>query len=204
MNLAQTQGGRQAALYYTEGSSDKVYTAALIECRDGWTVDFAYGRRGSPQKTGTKTQTPVPFEFACAIYDKLVKEKRAKGYTDDDSGVWYTNTDNAGRVSGVLPQLPIPLDVCDLDGFLDHNSWGMQEKMDGENRLLKIEDGQVFGINRKGLYVEIPQAWTEEFLSLPDCLLAGEAVGERFYAFDLLELKSRCLRSCGFHYLNSN
>ena len=198
MNLAQTQGGRQAALYYTEGSSDKVYTAALIECRDGWTVDFAYGRRGSPQKTGTKTQTPVSFESACDIYDKLVKEKRSKGYTDDASGVSYTNTDNAGRVSGVLPQLPTPLDVSDLETFLTDNAWGVQEKMDGENRLLKIEAGQVFGINRKGLYVYIPQAWAEEFLSLPDCLLAGEAVGERFYAFDLLELRSQCLRSCGF------
>ena len=195
-----TQIGRplKASLYFTEGSSDKVYSAALIECHNGWTVDFAYGRRGSPQKTGTKTQLPVSFEEACAIYDKLVKEKRSKGYTDDASGVSYTNSDNAGYVSGVLPQLPMPLDESELEDFLTDNAWGVQEKMDGENRLLRIKAGQVLGINRKGLYVDIPQDWSVEFFSLPDCLLAGEAVGERFYAFDLLELRGQCLRSSGF------
>jgi bifunctional non-homologous end joining protein LigD len=198
MNSVETPCGRQAALYCTEGSSDKVYRATLNEHSTGWSVDFAYGRRGSPQKTGTKTQTPVPFDFACAIYDKLIKEKKSKGYTDDASGVAYTNTDKAGRVSGVLPQLPTSLEASDLETFLTDNAWGIQEKMDGENRLLKIENGQVLGINRKGLYVDIPQEWSEEFLSLPNCLLAGEAVGDKFYAFDLLELNGQCLREYAF------
>jgi bifunctional non-homologous end joining protein LigD len=35
------------ALYYREGSSDKVYQAALVEVSGGFLVNFAYGRRGS-------------------------------------------------------------------------------------------------------------------------------------------------------------
>jgi len=70
----------QSTLYYRDGRSDKVYRAA-IEPRDGgYVVNFAYGRRGSTLATGTKTTSPVYFDAARLIYDKLVREKMAKGY----------------------------------------------------------------------------------------------------------------------------
>jgi predicted DNA-binding WGR domain protein len=73
-------------LYYREGSSDKVYQAS-IEAQGAWfVVNFAYGRRGSTMYTGTKTQTPVDYHSAKYIYDKLVWEKKANGYTDGPGG----------------------------------------------------------------------------------------------------------------------
>jgi len=45
-------------------------------------VNFAFGRRGSTLGTGTKTASPVDHDTAKGIYDKLVNEKRAKGYTE--------------------------------------------------------------------------------------------------------------------------
>ena len=68
-------------LYFRQGSSDKIYQAAIEPKDGGYTVNFAYGRRGSTLSTGTKTQSPVPYAEAKAIFDKLVKEKIAKGYT---------------------------------------------------------------------------------------------------------------------------
>jgi predicted DNA-binding WGR domain protein len=69
-------------LYYREGSSDKVYQASIEPQGEGFVVNFAYGRRGSTMNTGTKTQTPVDYDSARSIYDKLVREKKAKGYTE--------------------------------------------------------------------------------------------------------------------------
>ena len=73
-------------LYYREGSSDKVYQASLEPRDSGYVVHFAYGRRGATLSTGTKTQVPVDYATAKDIYDKLVREKTAKGYTSGEDG----------------------------------------------------------------------------------------------------------------------
>jgi len=49
-------------LFFRQEKSDKVYKAVLAQKDDLYIVNFAYGRRGSTLKTGTKTQTPVPYE----------------------------------------------------------------------------------------------------------------------------------------------
>ena len=66
---------QRTTLYYREGSSDKVYQASIEPSSEGFVVNIAYGRRGSTMSTGTKTQTPVDYETAKTIYDKLVREK---------------------------------------------------------------------------------------------------------------------------------
>ena len=65
-------------LYYRDGSSDKVYQAAIEERDGGFVVSFAFGRRGSTLTTGVKTAAPVALSAAKKIYDKLVNEKKAK------------------------------------------------------------------------------------------------------------------------------
>ena len=92
-------------LYYREGASDKVYQVAIVEQDGGNVVNFAFGRRGSTFQTGTKTFTPVLFDTAKIIYDKLVREKTAKGYTPGANGTPYSGTANAERATGILPQL---------------------------------------------------------------------------------------------------
>lgn len=52
-------------------------------------VEFAYGRRGTTLSQGTKTNVPVPYQQAKRIYDKLVAEKIAKGYTPGEDGTPY-------------------------------------------------------------------------------------------------------------------
>ena len=64
-------------LYFREGPSDKVYQASIRPKGKGFMVHFAYGRRGSTFNTGSKTQTPVDYQIAKGIYDKLIKEKMA-------------------------------------------------------------------------------------------------------------------------------
>jgi bifunctional non-homologous end joining protein LigD len=71
---------QSASLHYREGSSDKVYHAAIEPKGEGYLVTFAYGRRGNTLTTGTKTTYPVSLAEATKLFDKLVASKLAKGY----------------------------------------------------------------------------------------------------------------------------
>lgn len=190
------QQEKTASLYFTEGSSDKVYNAMLTQRDGGWVVNFAYGRRGKALTTGTKTEKPVGYAAAEKIFEKLVREKTAKGYTPDASGAAYTGTEHANEASGLVPQLPTAITEAFLEVRLDDPAYGLQEKRDGENRMLKIAaDGTVRGINRRGLYVDIPQAWAHA-PQASECVIAGEhMMGDQFDAFDLLEDAGEDLRA---------
>ena len=86
--LAVSPSTAAISLYFREGSSDKVYHAQIApDGNDLYSVNFQYGRRGSTLQTGTKTAAPVALAQARKIFDKLVAEKRAKGYTEGESGV---------------------------------------------------------------------------------------------------------------------
>jgi len=178
-------------LYFREGSSDKVYRAA-IEPRDtGYVVNFAYGRRGSTMNTGTKTSFPMAFEAARIIYDKLIREKMAKGYTIGPDTMAYH--DGSKRVTAIRPQLLNPVD--DVEPLLEDNLFYLQPKHDGKRLLLHKKGEDVTGINRRGIECGIPESIRAAALALSgDFLMDGEAVGETLHAFDLLELEGSDLR----------
>ena len=108
-------------LYYREGSSDKVYQASIEPQGEGFVVNFAYGRRGATLNTGTKTQTPVDHDSAKSIYDKLVREKKAKGYTEGPDGTPYQHTAKEDRVTGLLPQLLNPIDEHQVNRLIQRS-----------------------------------------------------------------------------------
>ena len=186
----------QVTLYYREGNSDKVYQAAIEPAGDDvFVVNFAYGRRGSTMNVGSKTQAPVPYAKARAIFDKLVKSKTAKGYTPGDDGTPYTATDKQERDTGIRCQLLNPIDEADLAQFLDDPLYAMQEKFDGRRMMVRKADGQVSGINRLGLEVGLPATIADAASRIPaEFVIDGEAVGDTLHAFDLLELDLADLR----------
>lgn len=83
INASQTE---RITLYYRDGSSDKVYQTSIEPQGEGFGVNFAFGRRGSTLQTGTKTSSPVDHDSAKNIYEKLVRAKKAKGYTEGPDG----------------------------------------------------------------------------------------------------------------------
>lgn len=178
-------------LYFREGASDKVYQAQLRSDGEQWRVEFQYGRRGAALTAGSKTPTPVTYAQAKRIYDKLVNEKQSKGYSPMEGAAAYSGTEHAGRVSGYRPQLLNPVDdASQLDALLEDAAWGMQEKHDGERRLLVIDGGTVSGINRKGLTValsvRIEQTVRAKVETTGLTVIDGEQVGESYFPFDLL------------------
>ncbi len=175
-------------LYYREGTSDKVYQAAIEPAGDGlYAVTFAYGRRGSTMNTGTKTNRPVNYDDARRIFDRLVRAKLAKGYTPGPDGTPYVGGHGDQQPSGCLPQLLNPIDATEVQCRLRDDHYCAQEKFDGRRLLLRKEGAAIDGINRKGLVVGLPEPVFQAFHRFPgDCVLDGESVGDMFHAFDLL------------------
>lgn len=182
-------------LYFCEGSSDKIYQASIQPKDGGFVVHFAYGRRGSALTTGTKTPATVDYPKAKGIYDKLVREKTAKGYTPGESGTPWQHSENAHQASGVLPQLLNAINQDEAEALLHDPQWAMQEKFDGRRLLVRHNGQSVEGINRSGLLVSLPETVTQVMAALNrQFILDGESLGETLVAFDLLELDGTDLR----------
>ena len=184
-------------LYFREGSSDKVYQAQIEPKDGGYIVTFAYGRRGSTLTTGTKTSTAVDYGAAKATYDKLVKEKTAKGYTPAENGTPYLHTDKVS--TGIHCQLLNAIE--DVDKFIKDPEWWMQEKWDGRRMLIQKADGKIIGINRLGLAVALPETLIKDCNNCGlDFTLDGEAIGDTLVAFDLLFIDGEDIR--GLRYMD--
>jgi bifunctional non-homologous end joining protein LigD len=194
--LTQTQSDN-ITLYYREGSSDKVYQAAIEPAGDGsFAVTFAYGRRGTTSSTGTKTSSPVSYEDAKRIFDKLVREKLAKGYTPGADGTPYVGSNNDKQPSGYLPQLLNSIEEADVPRFFRDAAYCAQEKFDGRRLLLRKHGAAIEGINKKGLIVGLPEPVFQAIHKFPgDCVLDGESIGDVFHVFDLLNLDGSDVRS---------
>ncbi|WP_397385201.1 WGR domain-containing protein [Prosthecobacter sp.] len=176
-------------LYFREGPSDKVYQASISPKDDGYHVHFAYGRRGSTLNTGSKTQTPVEYPIAKDIYDRLVREKMAKGYKPGTDAAPTIPPELPNKHTGIECQLLNPINEQQLDQFLLNPDYWMQEKLDGRRLLIKKDGDQITGINRLGFPTAIPEPIVSSAAKYPrSFLLDGEAVGDTFHAFDLLTI----------------
>ena len=190
---AVSETNERVSLYYREGSSDKVYQAAIEPAGSQFVVNFAYGRRGTTLTTGTKTSSPVDYAAAKKIYIKLVSEKKAKGYTEGADGTPYQHTDK--RPSGILPQLLNPVEEAEVEFLLRDDNYCAQEKFDGKHLLVRKQDDDLEGINKKGFVVGLPQTVANELRSVPGSFIPdGESIGDDYHAFDLLEYNGENLR----------
>ena len=192
---------KTTSLYYRQGSSDKEYHVRLEAQGEGFVVNTAFGRRGSTLSTGTKTSSPVYYDMALMIFDKLVQEKKSKGYTEGANGTPYQHTGNGERVSGLLPQLLNAIDEAEAARLVSDPRWAMQEKKDGKRLLLRKEEGVVTGVNKLGLTVGVPE--TVVRTATRDLsggfVLDGESIGDCLHAFDLLFLNGEDLRGQSYN-----
>jgi bifunctional non-homologous end joining protein LigD len=187
-------------LLFRQGASDKEYRATIEPAGSLFVVNFAYGRRNSCLQTGTKTQSPVNYATAKKIFDKLVKEKMAKGYTPGPNGTPYQHSDKAQQVSGIMPQLLNSIEEADVEQLISNTKHCAQEKYDGRRVLVQKQDVACHGINKKGLIIGLPSPVVVEARNIPgNFVMDGESIGDVLYAFDLLELNGEDLRLLPYH-----
>jgi bifunctional non-homologous end joining protein LigD len=183
----------RVTLYYREGSSDKVYQASIEQAGERFVVNFAYGRRGTTLNTGTKTNVPVDYASAKRIFDKLVQEKKGKGYAEGEDGTPYQNSEK--QVSGILPQLLNPIEEAEMNKLMRDSAYCAQEKFDGRRVLVRKQGETITGVNKKGVVIGLSDTIVKASLVLPgNYIVDGECVGERLYVFDLLELDGNNFR----------
>lgn len=104
---------KESKLFFKEGNSDKVYEIDISEVGPNqYTVNFRYGRRGSPLKEGSKTTAPVGLTAAQTVFDALELEKRKKGYQSESemfqplpTVATATDTPPATREEAILRRL---------------------------------------------------------------------------------------------------
>lgn len=184
-------------LYYQEGGSDKVYQLHLEAKEEGYIVHFAFGRRGSSLQTGSKTPTPVALEKAEAIFEKLLKEKTAKGYKTSvsEEQTTYQPVEKEKIDTGIYCQLLNPIELIDVEKYLQDDRFLAQEKHDGKRFLISKKGNELIAINRKGLSVGYPSLFDVLKENQTDFVLDGELIGEKFHVFDLLHLHQEDTRN---------
>jgi len=182
---------KNVSLYLKEGSSDKEYHIQLEKSGDGFIVNFQYGRVGNALQSGTKTPTPENEEKAIKIFDKLEKEKRAKGYNNKGE----QKNDFEGQTSIVrsemrdvviLPQLLNTIELDEVEKLINDDRYLAQEKMDGERRLIISSPKHPIGLNKKGQEVPLSNSIIDSVKGL--YILDGEIIGNIVYVFDTLAM----------------
>lgn len=179
-------------LFCQVGVSDKEYHADLIKVGDGWKVNGRNGRRGGTLKTQEKTKDPVPYAKAKKVYDALVLSKLKDAYTIGASGPAYQDVPNGDLFTGILPQLLNAVDESGLERLLSDPAWIMEEKKDGERRMVSNVGGEWFGINRKGMRVALPMSIAGDLADAGEgTVIDGEIIGDVLYVFDVLSYEGR-------------
>jgi bifunctional non-homologous end joining protein LigD len=190
-----SEATENVCLYYRDDRSDKVYQLQLIGSEGGFVVNFQFGRRGTSLQSGTKTSEPVPHAKALKIYQRLVSEKKGKGYIEAQASTPYQTPSQAKQQSDLLPQLLNPVEESETNRLIADPAWLMQEKKDGRRVLIRRTGMSIQGANRKGQIIPLPSVVEHSVQSLDcDLVLDGESVGDIYWIFDLLELNGEDLR----------
>jgi len=186
----------QTTLYFNQGGSDKVYQAAIEEVEGGFMVNFAYGRRGSTLRKGSKNSSPVDNDKAIKLFNSLIKSKKSKGYCECVNSTPYQSPDLDNKASGISCQLLNPIEETMAMALCLNNEYCAQSKHDGERRLIERKQDDVQGINRKGLYTALSSVLVEsaQCLNSNDFIIDGEDMGDVLVAFDMLRYDGNDIR----------
>ncbi len=196
-------------LYYKDAGSDKVYQASIDQTLTGYVVNFAFGRRGTTLKAGCKTSGPVDLPAAKKIYEKLLAEKKAKGYQAGANGASVApaapTTTNSGRTNtGNLPQLLNPIGEDALESMMKDDSFWMQQKHDGHRVMIEKTKFSVIASNKQGLsaglssVVENAVKEISVYRNVENFVLDGEMIGDEYFVFDVLQCGGKDLRDLSY------
>lgn len=101
----------------------------------------------------------------------------------------------------IIPQLLTPIDESEIESYLTNDEFGGQEKKDGKHLTLQIINNELVVRNKKG---DISNCAPEFESSLRlvghDILIDGEQIGDKFWAWDILEFDGLDLR--GWTYIS--
>jgi len=203
----------EAHLFYKQGSSDKVYSLCMAQCETGWTVLATWGRRGSTLSVEAKIER-AEYEAAKKIYDRVLREKLAKGYkpVEEEATTKKEPATTRRPVSkDVLfsAELLTRIDEREALAYMRNPRYWFQLKRDGVRLTISAEKidktFDIFGYNKLGQRVQLDPALYKAVEALCDLynvkqlLMDGEWESSGYHAWDLLEMNSD-LRDFEYQY----
>jgi bifunctional non-homologous end joining protein LigD len=205
---------KSVQLFFQEGTSDKLYNAQIVEDAGAFTVAVQWGRRGSTLQEGSKA-VRVSRAKAEATFDKIVREKRSKGYEEiagtvrpaavaPPAGAGSGSKAGAGTkraVVGHAAQLLTAIDDDELDGFLGNDEVIAQQKLDGVRVLVTITPaGELVATNRHGQPTQMAGGHALAGLAyLPKATVVdGEILDNAYWIFDVLTVAGTDVRTHGY------
>jgi bifunctional non-homologous end joining protein LigD len=193
---------RATTLFLREGSADKQYTATL----DGQFIQCAWGRRGGTMQT--KTYGPFSEPKAEQFWADKVAEKEAKGYARGADAAPIVDpafTRGAQSASGNLdyelaaawrPMLLNEVSDAELLAIVYEARYILERKHDGVRCILHFDGTDTRGFSRTKKDIAITKPIAEAAKKfMGTFILDGEKVGDTFWAFDVLSLNGRDLRT---------
>ncbi len=198
-------------LFFQEGASDKVYNAEILEDGGKFTVSVAWGRRGAKLNTGSKA-VKVSRVDADKMFDKLVREKRGKGYEErttehqpaavappEGTGSGSRVTGKRAKVGHAAQLLTAIDDESELDTFLTDDSMLAQQKLDGIRVLVHITEEGLVATQRDGKITQLAGNALGGLAYLPHgTIIDGEVLGNAYWLFDVLQLAGDDVRDRGY------
>lgn len=161
----------KTTLYFTDAKSDKVYSAWLVPCGGLFNVAYEYGKRGAHLSTGIKTPEALPRDAAQKVLDRLIAEKRGKGYTESPDGKPFNG--DAGRLAEVLPHtVKQIISRGEMAAIVAGGNHHVTRKYDGElckvtvggatilTEFMRTEiSGHFYTASDRAMFKQFPQGW---------------------------------------------
>lgn len=192
---------RTTMLTYREGSSNKVYVVTVLPQLTGYMVNVAYGRAGASLTQGIKTPKPVPLADAEAVYERVVKEKLAKGYKLESGSSPALGVPPAPVQLNYLVTpgclLLTPIDEAEepLHCFIDNTSYLAQPKYDGKRLTIVKRGREVQAFNRLGKPCGFAEEVRQALLLYPqDITIDCEGWTSSVMAYDLLHRRGKDIK----------
>ena len=188
---------KSVRLFFQEGTSDKIYNVTLLEDAGAYSVHVAWGRRGSTPQEGHKA-VRVTRAKAERTFDRVVAEKRNKGYEEVGSGATTTSPAPKRAIVGHAAQLLTAIDDDDLDQFMADDAMVAQQKLDGVRVIVHVADTLV-ATNRNGQPTQMARGALDGLEYLPKgTIIDGEVLGNAYWLFDVLQLGGTDVRKRGY------
>ncbi len=185
-------------LQNTTGTRNAEYQLHIKSVDDGFIVSYLNGRIGSTLTGKNLTANPVDLQTAKKLFTKKIKAKLKGGYKEIGSDTSaYTMLVNNGVHSGIDPQQPNSINASEAIKLCQNDDFVLQEKINGQRKMVDYTSDKPQGINKRGMYVAIPTPIAEAYKNT-DSIIDGESIGDTLYAFDAVRIEGVDITTLSF------
>lgn len=139
-----------------------------------------------------RNRQPIQIQFTAATVT-VPKKKRTVVVNDAESIEPVTQSDL------IVPQLLTQIEENEVETYLTNSEFCAQEKKDGKHLTLQILNGQLIVRNKKGIACGCSPEFEVALRSIGcDLLIDGEQIGDKFWAWDILEFDGVNIRNWSY------